>query len=57
MNGRFLITIFFLSEETSTNMPEMKGRRRRRKEIDEMDLYVDNFDQKIMKKMPFLKFY
>jgi hypothetical protein len=38
-------------------MPEMKGRRRRRKEIEEMDLYVDNFDQKIMKKMPFLKFY
>jgi len=44
-------------EETATNMPETKGRRRRRKEFEEMDLYVDNFDQKIMKKMPFLKFY
>merc|ERR1711892_1527608 len=44
-------------EETATNMPETKGRRRRRKEFEEMDLYVDKFDQKIMKKMPFLKFY
>jgi len=44
-------------EETATNMPETTGRRRRRKEIEEMDLYVDNFDQKIIKKMPFLKFY
>merc|ERR1712106_948983 len=44
-------------EETATNMPETKGRRRRRKEYEEMDLYVDKFDQKIMKKMPFLKFY
>ena len=38
-------------------MPETTGKRRRRKEIEEMDLYVDNFDQKIIKKMPFLKFY
>merc|ERR1711892_1369187 len=30
-------------EETATNMPETKGRRRRRKEFEEMDLYVDNF--------------
>merc|ERR1712179_708396 len=44
-------------EETATNMPETTGRKRRRKEIEEMDLYVDNFDQKIIKKMPFLKFY
>jgi len=44
-------------DETATNMPETTGRRRRRKEIEEMDLYVDNFDQKIIKKMPFLKFY
>jgi len=51
------ITPSTVEEETSTNMPEMKGRRRRRKEISEMDLYVDNFDQKIMKKMPFLKSY
>merc|ERR1711915_1130479 len=46
-----------LEEETATNMPDTQGKRRRRKEIDEMDLYVDNFDQKILKKMPFLKFY
>ena len=45
------------AEETATNMPDTQGKRRRRKEIDEMDLYVDNFDQKILKKMPFLKFY
>jgi hypothetical protein len=38
-------------------MPEMKGRRRKRKELEVMDLNVDNFDQKIMKKIPFLKFY
>jgi len=38
-------------------MPETNGRRRRRREIEEMDLYVDDFDQKILKKMPFLKFY
>jgi len=44
-------------EETSTNMPITNGRRRSRKEIEEMDLYVDDFDQKILKKMPFLKFY
>jgi len=44
-------------EETSTNMPETNGRRRRRREMEEMDLYVDDFDQKILKKMPFLKFY
>jgi len=44
-------------EETATDMPTMTGRRRRRKEIDNLDLFVDEFDQKILKKMPFLKFY
>jgi len=44
-------------EETATNMPVMNGKRRRRKEIEEMDLFVDEFDQKILKKMPFLKSY
>lgn len=44
-------------EETATDMPTMTGRRRRRKEIDNLDLLVDEFDQKILKKMPFLKFY
>jgi len=45
-------------EETSTNMPIANGRRRRRrKEIADMDLFVDEFDQKILKKMPFLESY
>jgi len=45
-------------EETATNMPIANGRRRRRrKEIADMDLFVDEFDQKILKKMPFLESY
>merc|ERR1712025_70240 len=45
-------------EETATNMPNInEGKRRRRKEIEGMDLFVDSFDQKILKKMPFLKSY
>eukprot|EP00092_Neocalanus_flemingeri_P035269 GFUD01038374.1.p1 GENE.GFUD01038374.1~~GFUD01038374.1.p1 ORF type:complete len:311 (-),score=78.94 GFUD01038374.1:64-996(-) len=44
-------------EETSTSLPVTNGRRRRRKEISEMDLFVDKFDQKILKKMPFLESY
>jgi len=44
-------------EETATDMPTMTGRRRRRKEIENLNLFVDEFDQKILKKMPFLKFY
>merc|ERR1712142_778931 len=45
-------------EETATNMPNInEGKRRRRKGIEGMDLFVDSFDQKILKKMPFLKSY
>lgn len=44
-------------EETATDMPTARGRRRQRKEIEELDLFVDEFDEKILKKMPFLKFY
>jgi len=44
-------------EETATNMPNTGGRRRRRKDIEGMDLFVDGFDQKILKKMPFLGSY
>jgi len=44
-------------EETATNMPNTDGKRRRRKEIEGMDLFVDGFDQKILKKMPFLGSY
>jgi len=44
-------------EETSTHMPSTGGKMRRRKDIEGMDLFVDNFDQKILKKMPFLKSY
>jgi len=44
-------------EETATNMPKTDGKRRRRKEIEGMDLFVDGFDQKILKKMPFLGSY
>jgi len=45
--------------ETATDLPTSSsaGRRRRRQDWDDMDLYVDDFDQKILKKMPFLKFY
>jgi len=47
--------------ETATNFPLTPGRQRRRRRGDledpDMDLFVDDFDQKIMKKMPFLKFY
>merc|ERR1712192_249798 len=42
--------------ETATDLPVTSGGRRRR-EWDDDDLYVDDFDQKILKKMPFLKFY
>merc|ERR1711971_658278 len=42
--------------EASTDLPVTSGGRRRR-EWDDDDLYVDDFDQKILKKMPFLKFY
>merc|ERR1712112_448150 len=42
--------------ETATDLPVTTGGRRRR-EWDDDDLYVDDFDQKILKKMPFLKFY
>ena len=39
-------------------MPIANGRRRRRrKEIADMDLFLDEFDQKILKKMPFLESY
>merc|ERR1711974_380375 len=41
---------------TATDLPVTSGGRRRR-EWDDDDLYVDDFDQKILKKMPFLKFY
>jgi len=44
-------------EETATNMPNTGGRRRRRKDIEGMDLFVDGFDQKMLKKMPFLGSY
>jgi len=44
-------------KETATDMPTARGRRRQRKEIEELDLFVDEFDEKILKKMPFLKFY
>jgi len=44
-------------KETATDMPTATGRRKQRKEIEEMDLFVDEFDEKILKKMPFLKFY
>jgi len=44
-------------EETATNMPNTGGKRRRRKDIEGMDLFVDGFDQKILKKMPFLGSY
>ena len=60
-----------LSVETATDLPVTSGGRRRwvlssklflisfclRREWDDDDLYVDDFDQKILKKMPFLKFY
>jgi len=42
--------------ETATDLPATSGGRRRR-EWEEDDLFVDDFDQKILKKMPFLKFY
>merc|ERR1712079_592827 len=42
--------------ETATDLPTTSGGRRRR-EWEEDDLFVDDFDQKILKKMPFLKFY
>jgi len=44
-------------EETATNMPTAGGKRKRRKDIEGMDLFVDGFDQKILKKMPFLGSY
>jgi len=44
-------------KETATDMPTATGRRRQRREIEELDLFVDEFDEKILKKMPFLKFY
>jgi len=43
-------------KETATDIPTATGRRKQRKEIEEMDLFVDEFDEKILKKMPFLKF-
>ena len=45
--------------ETATNMPHLGGvgGGRRRREMEDMDLYVDTFDKKIAKKMPFLNFY
>jgi len=52
------VTQSLAEEETATNMPIANGRRRRRrKEIADMDLFVDEFDQKILKKMPFLESY
>jgi len=45
--------------ETSTNMPSTnirRRRRRRRKEVAELELFVDKFDETILKKMPFLEF-
>lgn len=45
-----------LSEvETSTQLPVIQKRRKRRQE-DDLDLSVDDFDQKLMKKMPFAKY-
>ena len=38
-------------------MPNTGGKRRRRKDIEGMDLFVDGFDQKMLKKMPFLGSY
>jgi len=47
-----------LSEiETATGSPINNGRRRRRKQADDLDLYVDDFDQKMLKKLPFFKSY
>merc|ERR1712080_358063 len=45
--------------EPSTDLPVSfgTGSRRKRQELEEMSIYVDNFDQKIVKKIPFLKFY
>ena len=54
---RFSTFILIFSEETATNMPNTGGRRKRRKDIEGMDLFVDGFDQKILKKMPFLGSY
>jgi len=45
--------------ETSTNIASTNIRRRgrrRRKEVGELGLFVDKFDEKILKKMPFLEF-
>lgn len=42
-------------EETATSMPFLDGRRER--DIDEADLLVDDFDQKIFKNLPFPRFY
>jgi len=60
LSGRCICPGSFQSlaeEETATNMPNTDGKRRRRKEIEGMDLFVDGFDQKILKKMPFLGSY
>lgn len=54
--GGFLGTT---ESETSTDLPVSfgTGSRRKRQELEEMEIYVDNFDQKIVKKIPFFKFY
>jgi len=56
-NTNTIDSISTLSEvESATAMPSNQRKRRRRKEAADLDLFVDDFDQKIIQKLPFAKF-
>ena len=48
---------FDFSVETSTEIAENRHRKRKQRRIEtNLDMFVDDFDQKIIQKLPFAKF-